>query len=148
MIAVSFTPNQNGALRHIQVPIGLLSGTNSLQVWISADANNAPGQVLETLTVNSIRTQPQATGSVPPVDAPAHIFFSGNAQLTAGVKYWLVLGPGAADTVIAWNLTLEDLSSPVPPTFLLNTSNSSVSGPWRLKSNLAEVRPAFEVDVR
>jgi hypothetical protein len=148
MLAVSFTPNQSGALRHVQAPVGLRSGTNSLLVWITADANNAPGPALESLTVNAVRPQPVATSAYPPVEAPAHIFFSGNTQLTAGTRYWLVLGPGAANTDIAWNLSLDDVSIPAATTYLLNTTNSSVAGPWSMKSNLVERRPAFEVDVR
>lgn len=150
MLAVSFTPNESGALRHLQAPVGRRSGTNSLLVWVTANgSNNAPGQVLESLTVNTIRTQPTATTAYPPVDAPAHIFFSGATQLTAGTRYWLVLGPGAADTDIAWNLSLEDFSLPADTTFLVNTTNSSITGPWARKTpNLADQRPAFEIDVR
>jgi hypothetical protein len=144
VLAVSFTPTQNGRLRHIQAPIGLQSGTNSLQVWITADSGNAPGQVLEALTVNGVRPQPGPTT----VDAPAHVFAAGATQLTAGTRYWLVLGPGAADTVVAWNLSRDDFSIPAATTYLLNTTNSGVGGPWAAKSNLVEPRPAFEIDVR
>jgi hypothetical protein len=149
MLAVSFTPVYSGALRHVQAPIGLRSGTNSLLVWVTADANNAPGQVLESLTMNTVRAQPVLTSSVPAVDAPAHIFFNGTTQLTAGTRYWLVLGPGAANTDIAWNLSLDDFSIPATTNYLVNTTNSSVAGPWTRKTpNLADLRPAFEVDVR
>jgi hypothetical protein len=148
MIAVSFTPVYSGSLRHVQAPIGLISGTNSLQVWITADANNSPGQMLEAVTFNNIRPQPPLTTAYPAVEAPAHLFFGGTTQLTAGTLYWLVLGPGAADTNIAWNFALDDVSIPAATTFLLNTTNSSVAGPWAKKSNLGERRPAFEVDLR
>lgn len=147
MLAVSFTPVYSGALRHVQAPVGLRSGTNSLRVWITADANNAPGTVLETLTV-AIRPQPIQTGAQPPVEAPEHLFFSGTTQLTAGTRYWLVLGPGAANTDIAWNFALDDVSIPAATTYLLNRTNTNVAGPWAPKSNLGERRPAFEVDVR
>ena len=149
MIAVSFTPTYSGALRHVQAPIGLRSGTNSLLVWVTADANNAPGQVLESLTITTVRPQPVATTAYPPVEAPAHLFFNGNTQLTAGTRYWLVLGPGAANTDIAWNLALDDFSLPATTSYLVNTTNTSVAGPWSRKTpNLADQRPAFEVDVR
>jgi hypothetical protein len=149
MIALSFMPTQGGALRHVRAPIGLQSGANSLLVWITADASNAPGQVLESLTLNTVRQQPQGTSARPPVEAPDHIFFSGNTQLTAGTRYWLVLGPGAAGTNILWNLSLDDFSIPAATTYLVNRTNSSVAGPWTRKTpNLADQRPAFEVDVR
>ncbi|HYX46045.1 MAG TPA: choice-of-anchor R domain-containing protein, partial [Sphingomicrobium sp.] len=144
MIAVSFTPQQAGQLRHIQAPIGWQSGTNSLLVWITADSNNAPAGVIEALTVFNVRVQPAPTT----VDAPAHIFSSTHPQLAAGTRYWLVMGPGANDTQIAWNLSLDDISTPGMTTFLLNTTNSSVAGPWAPKSNLQELRPAFEIDIR
>jgi hypothetical protein len=148
MIAVSFTPSQGGALRHVKAPIGLRSGTNSLLVWITGDANNRPGPVLESLMLINIRTQPVATSARPPVEAPDHIYFNGNTQLTAGTRYWLVLGPGAANTDIAWNLALDDFSIPNATTYLVTTS-SSVAGPWTRKTpNLADQRPAFEVEVR
>jgi hypothetical protein len=66
----------------------------------------------------------------------------------AGTLYWLVLGPGAADTVIAWNSALDDVSIPAATTFLLNTTNTGVAGPWAMKNNQVNRRPAFEVDVR
>jgi len=148
VLAVSFTPAYSGTLRHVQAPIGLISGTNSLQVWITANANNSPGQVLENKTFNTVRPQPPATTAFPPVDAPAHLFFGGTTQLMAGTLYWLVLGPGAADTVIAWNSALDDVSIPAATTFLLNTTNTGVAGPWAMKNNQVNRRPAFEVDVR
>ncbi len=146
MLAVSFTPLQAGQLKHIQAPVGWLSGTNSLLVWVTADSNNSPGGVIESLTVTNVRTQPTPTT----VDAPAHIFSNTRPQLAAGTRYWLVMGPGAADTRIAWNLTvdLDDVSTPGVTTYLLNTTNSNVSGPWAPKSNLQELRPAFEIDVQ
>ena len=146
MLAVRFTPTESKALRHVQVPIGWQSGVNSLQVWVTADSANAPGQSLETVTVNNIRTQPTPTT----VDAPAHIFFAGTTPLTAGTPYWLVLGPGGADTVINWNtsLLLNDSSIPANTTYLLNTTSTSLAGPWNPKGITVIRRPAFEVDVR
>lgn len=144
MLAVSFTPQQAGRLQHIQAPVGWLSGTNSLLVWVTADSNNFPGAVIESLTVNGVRTQPTPTT----VDAPAHIFSSTHPQLAAATRYWLVMGPGAADTKIAWNLSLDDMSIPAATTYLLNTTTSNVGGPWAPKSNLQELRPAFEIEVQ
>lgn len=48
----------------------------------------------------------------------------------------------------AKNLSLDDVSTPGMTTYLLNTTNSSVAGPWAPKSNLQELRPAFEIDIR
>ena len=152
MIAVSFTPNGNGALRHLRVPVGLRGGTNSLSIWVTADNGNSPGTVLEHKSA-AVRAQPTATGAYPAVESPEHIFFGGSTQLTAGNKYWLVLGPGAADTAIVWNLALDDFSIPNTTTLLLNRTfttitPTSLSGTWMPKSNLAELRPAFELDMR
>jgi hypothetical protein len=54
----------------------------------------------------------------------------------------------AANTDIAWNFALDDVSIPAATTYLLNKTNTNVAGPWAPKSNLVERRPAFEVDVR
>jgi hypothetical protein len=81
------------------------------------------------------------------VTAPVHVFSTAHTPLTAGTKYWLVIAPGASDTVAQWNLCLDDFSIPNTTTLLV-TSSSNVNGPWTMKSALAELRPAFEIDVR
>jgi hypothetical protein len=146
MLAVSFPMSRTGALAQIRVPIGWMSGTNGIQVWITEDAAGSPGTVLEAINQTNLRSQPQATT----VDAPVHIFSATHPTLTTGRKYWLVIGPAAPDTVVSWNLSLilNDASIPADTKYLLNTTTGSVTGPWAPKSNLAELRPAFEVDVR
>src|SRR6185295_4297801 len=47
-----------------------------------------------------------------------------------------------------WNSALDDVSIPAATTFLLNTTNTGVAGPWAMKNNQVNRRPAFEVDVR
>ena len=144
MIAVSFSPGRAGELRHIRAPIGLQSGTNGVRVWITADLAGRPGQILETITVQ-IRPQPGATT----VASPEHIFSTTRPTLTVGTTYWLIIGPAAADTVVAWNQSLGDVSIPNTITLLMNAS-TNVSGPWAPKNpaHLAHLRPAFEIDVR
>ncbi|HTS53692.1 MAG TPA: choice-of-anchor R domain-containing protein [Burkholderiales bacterium] len=144
MAAVSFSPTQTGKLAQIQAPVGWTSGTNGIQVWITNDAAGKPGTVFEAITINSLRNQPTPTTVV----APAHIFSATHPSLTSGTKYWLVIGPAAPDTVVQWNLSLDDVSIPAATTLLLNTTNSNVAGPWAPKSNLQELRPAFEIDIR
>ena len=148
MHAVSFSATRTGALAQIQVPIGWVSGTNGVQLWITDDAAGRPGTtVLETIAKSNLRPQPQPNS----VDAPVHIFSATHPTLTAGNKYWLVIGPQAADTVVYWNhgLLLLDASIPANITYVVNTTNTNPSGPWGLPPGAgAQLRPAFEIDVR
>jgi hypothetical protein len=145
MVAVRFTASRSGQLAHIRVPIGRTSGTASARVWITADANNSPGAQLELINVASVRQQPP----IATVNAPEHIFSVLRPALTAGTTYWLVIGPGAADSQLLWNHTMLLADSSIPnTTTLLLTNTNNLTGPWAAKSNLAELRPAFQIDVR
>ena len=142
LAAVSFSPNAAGALSQIQVPLESAAGTSTVTMWVTADASNAPGAVLETIPVTGVR--PLGTTSV---NAPIHVFSVAHPALTAGTRYWLVIGPGAADTGVMWNLALDDVSTPGNTT-LLSSATNSPAGPWAALGPTQQVRPAFEIDVR
>lgn len=141
-VAVSFSPTSSGALAQIQVPIGASGVAASATVWVTSDAAGAPGAVLETIAVNPVRAQPF------PVVSPIHIFSNAHPTLTAGSRYWLVIGVPSTSGLVKWNKTaLFDVSTTGMTTLRVSTTSSS-AGPWSAASPVQEVRPAFEVDVR
>lgn len=144
-VAVSFLSTQGGALSQIRVPIGWSNGTNSLNVWITQDAGGHPGTALEALPPVVAPSQPAPFS----VMSPTHIFSNTHPSLAANTRYWLVIGAAGTDTFAQWNLAENqaDSSTPGTGTYLWNTTNANLSGPWTV-SNLPQLRPAFEVDVR
>lgn len=154
MVAVRFNADVSGVPRHLRLPVGHQAGTNSANIWITADSGNAPGAVIAQLAGIPLRAQPQPSGATPPVESPENLFFGAGVTtpLQAGNRYWLIVGPGATNTVIVWNHTvLQDFSTPGQTTMLINSSSNvpgQLGGAWLPKSNLAEPRPAFHVGVR
>ena len=142
MSAIRFVANQTGALTQIRVPIGVRSGPGNVRVWITADAGGRPGAPLETIVVQNIRSQ------VLPITSPISIFSSARPMLTAGTIYWLVIGPSDPATAVDWNVSLDDFSIPNTTTFMVNRTTSDLTGPWVMKSNLAELVPAYEIAIR
>lgn len=151
MLAVSFSTGRSGTLRQIQVPIGWSSGSNAFRIWITADNGGKPGTVLEAFSLTNIRQQTLPTRS------PLHIFSSTHPSLAAGATYWLVVGPGAQNTVGSWNYSLDDAPAPGSSNFLVNTTPDAngvpqLAGPWTPAFPgapvLGDLRPAFEIDIR
>ncbi|HKV06304.1 MAG TPA: choice-of-anchor R domain-containing protein [Candidatus Acidoferrales bacterium] len=144
MVAVSFSPQQSGALAEIQVPIGWRNGANAFQAWITSDNAGKPGTVLETFPLSNLRTLPF------PDTTPVHIFSAAHPALTTGTNYWLVIGPTGATAVGSWNLSLGDSPAAGSSNFLVNVTGTngvpSINGPWVPAT--AVLRPAFEIDVR
>lgn len=143
-LAVSFSPSQNGALAHIQVPISSSPGNpaNQFEAWITADNNGKPGMVLETFPLNNIRTFNF------PTQNPLHIFSTAHPALSAGTTYWLVIGPAAANAAGSWNMSLADTPTAGSSNFLVNNTGPipSINGPWTPAGGA--FRTAFEIDVR
>ncbi len=142
--AASFTVSGATAqLQLINLPLSLMSGTNSFQISIAADAGGKPGAALESYSV----TAPQYAL---PVQAPnVHIYSSTHPSLASGATYWLVVLPGSSTTVGVWNNSAGD--TPTATDFLISTAAGpngvpTLAGPWASTSNL--LRPAFQVNVQ
>ena len=78
--AVRFTASQTGTLRHIRVPIDILSGPNSVQLWITTDVGGFPGTSVESITVTNVRARNL------PVRNPIDVYSVTRPTLTAGAK--------------------------------------------------------------
>jgi hypothetical protein len=145
-VAASFTPLSNFTLSDIQIPFGIepiLGGTNSFNLWITADNGGVPGAVLE---------------AIPSVSFPSHglpvwttvttIKSKLHPTLSAGTQYWLVIGPGAADTFGLWNWAWNDFAT--SSNYLVNLTNALgtvPSGQWvpGNSTQLDLLRTAFEI---
>ena len=84
-------------LDKIELAVGLVAGTNSLDVWLMSDTAGEPGAIIEAFNFSGamgpfgFANPPLATNSVlRPVLYP-------------GTPYWLIASAPAADTWAAWN---------------------------------------------
>lgn len=80
----------------IEVAIGLVEGTNQLDVWLMNDAGGQPGAIIESFhfvdAMGDFSASPLVLGTS--VVRPL---------LTPGTKYWLIASTPVADTWAAWN---------------------------------------------
>ncbi|MGC4043383.1 MAG: PEP-CTERM sorting domain-containing protein [Armatimonas sp.] len=92
ILAASFTPTQNYVLSSFELPGFNNNGTNSYQFSIVADNGGLPigAEVVSPFT-SSLSTTFDAVNS-----------FGVSGSVTAGQKYWLIVGPGAGDTNGVW----------------------------------------------
>lgn len=144
--AVSFSPPASLKLADIEIPFGFFpGGPNIFNVWITGDNNGSPGNVLENFTVltfpNGLTLQTPPITVIPSVNHPPMI---------AGKQYWLVMGPGAATSYGAWNLSLSDPSTAT--NFLVSGTTTVGVMPlppsqWiPATADMQNIRVAFEID--
>lgn len=143
LLAVQWQSPFAGVLAHIRVPLGHRLGTNSYELWVMTDNGGQPGTVLEHMTLTNIRAW-----TLPTV-APMHIYSVARPAMTANTKYWLLIGPGASDTVGSWNDAPFD--APTGGNLLANQTPGSNgvpgnSGPW-VNTSTVPLRPAFQIDL-
>ena len=76
--------------------VGLVKGTNQLDVWLMNDAGDQPGAIIESFhfvdAMGDFSASPLVLGTS--VVRPL---------LTPGIKYWLIASTPVADTWAAWN---------------------------------------------
>ena len=130
VVAQSFTPSANFTLNSLQLAMGIIDGPNILQVMLMTSSGGLPGTIVETITLTNA-VAPIGTGGI--VIANSAL----NPLLSAGTQYWIVAFAPDDNTLMGWNLSLGDFSSPV----LLNGSHS-VNGPWEFSGP----RGAFQVN--
>lgn len=109
-------------LDKIELAVGLVTGTNSLDVWLMSDAAGQPGAIIEAFNFNG------AMGSFlnppnPPLAANSVL----RPVLYPGTPYWLIASAPAADTWAAWNLN----------SLVVNGTHAERLGlgPWNIISN-------------
>jgi hypothetical protein len=101
--AMSFVSSGNYSFVAADLAVGLLSGTNSLDVALAADSSGAPGAVLETFHFSN------AMGTFGDANAPLEADSVTHPMLNSGVRYWLVAS-ATGDTFAVWNNSLSDFS--------------------------------------
>ena len=85
-------------LDKIELAVGLVSGTNQLDVWLMSDAAGQPGAIIETFSFNGAMG---AFGNANPPLAANSVL---RPVLLPGTPYWLIAHAPASDTWAAWNL--------------------------------------------
>jgi hypothetical protein len=102
----SFVPAATQTLDSIQLPMGRISGTDSISLSLQAsDVSGLPGTVLETFTINS---QMGPFGFANPLISLTSV---ARPELQAGKTYWLVAA-GEGDAEAAWNVNNLGLHGP------------------------------------
>jgi hypothetical protein len=101
-VAVPFIPSANVKLTKVEAAVGHYEGTNSVAIWLAADASGLPGDTLAgPVDVDSLR-------SFPGCCTLAVAKFK-NVPLAKGAQYWIVVGTDpnsiASYNTWAWNIT-------------------------------------------
>ncbi|MGH9511948.1 MAG: choice-of-anchor R domain-containing protein [Terriglobales bacterium] len=105
-VANEFTASVGGTLSQVDVGLTNQSGTNSAVVSLYSDVGGTLGSLLFSGTVMN---QPQS-GTTPTVLAT---LFPSSGSLVAGDNYFLVVAPGASDTLDGWNFNSTSASGTV-----------------------------------
>ena len=112
---------QSYRLTDLNLPLGLISGTNAVQVAITADNAGSPGAVLESFLLTSVG-QPQSPLSLILIPSALHPI------LNEGSQYWVTVSGGAPDTFALWALTLSGITGPAAAKLFPND-------PWSVNIN-------------
>ena len=129
--AVAFTPSESVTFSSALVAIGHSDGPNILQVLLMTSGGGLPANVIESFTLTDL---PEfASGEIVVINSALR------PVLTSGIQYWLVAVPTDPDTLMAWNFSLNDFST--PSVF----SIGNITGPWFPLSPL-QARPVFQIN--
>ncbi|MGH9378166.1 MAG: PEP-CTERM sorting domain-containing protein [Terriglobia bacterium] len=153
ILAVQFTPASNYLFSQAQLALALQSGTNTVDIFLETDSSGLPGSILSSFQVDNALT---STPGVIQFGASALLTGSASPELMAGMPYWLVANPPAADTVALWSVNslspLDVSTNPGdvaggcnlgPSNFAINPAPGKASS-WLAASSCP--RPAFEID--
>jgi len=93
-----FTPAANGKVTKLVVAVGYVTGTNSVEISLNADANGLPGNVIGKFDVTGLPSFGSCCVTVSKGGG-------GGVSVTAGTQYWVVVQTDSksADTWNAWN---------------------------------------------
>jgi hypothetical protein len=116
-------------LDKIELAVGLVSGTNQLDVWLMSDAAGQPGAIIETFSFIGAMG---AFGSANPPLAANSVL---RPLLLPGTPYWLIASAPVADTWAAWNLSL--------PAIIGTHADRQNLGPWNVDAE--ETLGAFRI---
>jgi hypothetical protein len=135
VLGVQFTPDANFTFSDARLALGLVEGTNSIDVYLESGCGDLPCHTIEQLVLdNKLEIGSSSVVIVDSTAAPV---------LYSRTRYWLVLTAGASDTVAYWYQNLgNDFASSTD--FVVGFSGS-VQGPWD-HDGAGQLRPAFEID--
>ncbi len=108
-------------LDKIELAVGLVAGTNSLDVWLMSDAAGEPGAIIEAFNFNG------AMGPFGSANPPLAANSVLRPVLYPGTPYWLIASAPAADTWAAWNQSSPAVNGTHAIRFGLN--------PWTVDSD-------------
>lgn len=101
---VPFTPNANVKLTKVEAGVGYSMGTNSVAIWLAADASGLPGSTL---------AGPVDVNNLPGFGTCCTLAVAKfkSVPLTKGTQYWIVLGTdsNSMDTTDVWNFNTTDM---------------------------------------
>jgi hypothetical protein len=84
-------------LDKIELAVGLVEGTNQLDVWLMSDAAGEPGAIIEAFSFTD------AMGAFGDANPPLAANSVLHPVMYPGTPYWLIASAPAADTWAAWN---------------------------------------------
>ena len=125
----SFTGPNPYLLDTIELAVGLVAGTNELDVWLMSDAGGEPGAIIEAFKFTNMGPWPTS---------PLLLGNSvGRPVLSPGTDYWLTASaPRIDDTWASWNLSL--------PTVLGTHAERPGAGTWSVTTS--NTMAAFRVN--
>jgi len=97
--AMPFMASFTGSFTSVELPLGIVEGTNQFIVELRADDNGSPGEVLESFVVQDVPylfVEPETLSVAVSVVNPV---------LEQDATYWVAAFPGADDTTGGWNWT-------------------------------------------
>jgi hypothetical protein len=113
----------------IELAVGLVSGTNELDVWLMSDAAGEPGAIIEAFNfTNAMGT----FGNNNPLLVGTSVL---QPVLTPGTDYWLIASAPNSDTWAAWNLSSPAVSG--------SHAVREGAGPWNVTT---DTMAAFRVE--
>jgi hypothetical protein len=129
--AEAFTPASNASVSEVQVGVGYVEGTKTVNVGLYSDAGGVPGTALAGKDIAMVTSFGSCCGIL-------DLKIKSGVAVTAGTQYWVVVSTDSknADLFGAWNYNSTDEVDPV-------TEASYSSGVWSSYSGV----PAFDMAV-
>ncbi|MGD0192443.1 MAG: choice-of-anchor R domain-containing protein [Rhizomicrobium sp.] len=119
--AAAFTPSANATVSELDIGVGYVSGTNSVNVGLYSDASGVPGTALASADVSGLGTFGSCCMTAT---------LKKKVAVTAGTQYWVVISTDSKSqsTWAAWNFNSTDQIDPVTEAYNEGSGWTSYSG--------------------
>jgi hypothetical protein len=97
-VAMGFTPSGDFLLQQIDVAVEALTGTNSVVLTLNSDNGGLPGSVIMSWNISNLPPDDSSNANFVETVTPGSVI-----NLAFGTQYWLVVAPGASDTLAGWD---------------------------------------------